>query len=58
MKKVLYKVLDRLKEPSTYSGLAALAILFGISMEEFQLYANVAASVAALASTFIPEKKK
>ncbi len=49
------KLISRLKEPSTYAGLAGLAVVFGISMGEFQNYANSAAGVFAFISIIVGE---
>ncbi len=45
----------RLKEPSTYAGLAGVALVFGISLEEFQNYANMVAGAFAFVSIVIGE---
>ncbi|GBF56451.1 hypothetical protein PbB2_00107 [Candidatus Phycosocius bacilliformis] len=51
-------VLDRLKEPSTYAGLAALAAAFGVHVDGQVLQASfgVATAAAGLASVLIKEK--
>lgn len=50
-------LIERLSEPSTYSGLAVLMALLGVSQEEFQMYANAAAGVFGFVSIMIGEKK-
>lgn len=55
---MLKKILNRLKEPSTYAGLSGLVIMFGISIDQYQLYANAIAALAALASMILSEKTK
>lgn len=48
---------SRLKEPSTFAGLSALALLFGASVEQAQAAAHVLAALAGAAAVFLPEKK-
>lgn len=52
----MWTILDRLKEPSTYAGLSVLALVF-VTEEEWQLISSALASVFALASMFLKEKK-
>jgi len=49
--------LSRLKEPSTFAGLSAIALLFGASVEQAQAVAHVVAALAGAAAVFMPEKK-
>jgi len=51
-------VADRLKEPSTYAGVAVLAGLFGVHVtpEAYQGVLAVASSVAGIVAIFMPEK--
>ena len=51
-------IIDRLKEPSTYAGLAALAAAFGVNVDGEILQASfgVATAAATLASVLIKEK--
>jgi hypothetical protein len=44
------QVLALLREPSTWSGLAVLAVLAGMTIEQFQAIANAGAAVAAAVS--------
>jgi hypothetical protein len=48
----------RLKEPSTYAGLAALLAAFGVQIEPGTLQAVIAVltGIAGLASVFVGEK--
>ena len=49
-------LINRLKEPSTYAGLSGLALLvFGVSPDQFQVYAGAAAGVFAFASIILAE---
>ena len=49
-------VLARLQEPSTYAGFAGLAVAFGLSVEEFNIYANALAAIAAVVAMVLQEK--
>lgn len=51
-------ITDRLKEPSTYAGLAMLASLFGASGEQAAAIAQVVTAVAGVAAVFMPERKR
>ena len=55
----LQSAIDRLKEPSTYAGIAALLALFGKHVDADKYQAAVAAgtAVAASLSVFMSEKK-
>jgi hypothetical protein len=55
MKAKLLRLLNRLKEPSTYAGLGGAAMLFGMNMPEFQTWANAIAGVALTISIIIKE---
>lgn len=46
----------RLKEPSTWAGLAGLAVLFGTSVEEASAVAHAVGAVAGLVAVFMPER--
>jgi hypothetical protein len=49
------KLIQRLKEPSTYAGLAGLAVILGLEAEQFQWLANSVAGVFAFASILLGE---
>ncbi len=51
-------ILNRLREPSTYAGLAVLASTFGVSEPVYQAAASIAAGLASLLSIFLSEKSK
>ncbi|WP_139026295.1 hypothetical protein [Methyloversatilis universalis] len=51
------KTTQRLKEPSTWAGLAGLAVLFGASVEEAQAVANAVGGLAGLVAVFMPENQ-
>ncbi len=49
------RIINRLKEPSTYAGLAAVALAAGMSMDKFQLYANALAGLFGFISILVKE---
>jgi len=51
-------VKSRLGEPSTYAGLSGLAILLGMTIEEFQVITNAVAGIFAVISVFRGEGGK
>lgn len=51
------KVIDRLKEPSTWAGLGMLAALFGVPEAEINAVASAGASLCALVAIFLHERK-
>jgi hypothetical protein len=54
---MLQKLVTRLQEPSTWAGLSALAMLFGVPANTVDLSAKAAGAVLALGAVFLPEKK-
>jgi hypothetical protein len=50
-------VLHRLREPSTYAGLAGLAAAVGIAEPLYQAISAVIMAAAGLAAIFLSEKK-
>jgi|TARA_R100000084_G_scaffold63884_1_gene27760 hypothetical protein len=53
----MWTILDRLKEPSTYAGLSAIMIAFGVSSDQWTTISTALASVAAVISMILKEKK-
>lgn len=53
----MWTILDRLKEPSTYAGLSAIMIAFGVSSDQWTTISTALASVAAVVSMLLKEKK-
>lgn len=49
-------IIKRLKEPSTWAGIAALGVLFGLPAGTVEALGQVVGGVAALAAIVIPEK--
>jgi hypothetical protein len=54
---IMWTILDRLKEPSTYAGLSAIMIAFGVSSDQWTTISTALASVAAVISMILKEKK-
>ena len=57
MNSVVYWALNRAKEPSTWTGLAGLTVLFGVTSEQWSMIGNAFASVAAAVDMFVAETK-
>ena len=55
MNSVVYWALNRAKEPSTWVGLAGLAVVFGVSAEQWSMISNAVAAVAAAIAMFVSE---
>ena len=53
---VLTWILDRAKEPSTYAGLAGLAIALGLSDAEWAAISTAAAAVFGAVAVVIAER--
>jgi hypothetical protein len=49
--------IKRLKEPSTWAGIAALGVLFGLPAGTVEALGQVVGGVAALAAIVLPETK-
>ena len=54
---MIKKLLDRLKEASTWAGLAIIAQFLPIGIEELQLIWEAITALAAVAAMLIPEGK-
>lgn len=50
------RLIARIKEPSTWAGVAALGVLFGLPAGTVEALGQVVGGVAALAAIFLPEK--
>lgn len=50
-------ILARLAEPSTFAGLAGLAISAGLSAPQFQAISAAIAGIAGVIAVFLAEKK-
>lgn len=51
-------LVNRLKEPSTYAGVASLALAFGLSDVQWEAISAAVAGLAGLAAVFLMEKPK
>jgi hypothetical protein len=49
--------LSRAKEPSTWAGLAGLAVVFGVTSEQWSVIGNAVAAVAAAIAMLVSERK-
>ena len=50
-------IINRLKEPSTYAGLAGLAVVAGLSTDMFNEYVAAIAGVFGFIAIFLGESK-
>ena len=57
MNSVVYWALNRAKEPSTWAGLAGLAVVFGVTADQWLMISNAVAAVAAAIAMFVAEAK-
>ncbi len=48
-------LIDRLKEPSTYAGLSAMALAFGISADQMTIWVGAVAGLFAFVSIIVKE---
>ena len=51
-------LVNRLKEPSTYAGVASLALAFGLTDVQWEAISAAIAGLAGLAAVFLMEKPK
>lgn len=51
------KVIELLKEPSTYAGFAGLALTLGVSNEDFTAYTTAVAAIFSLVAVALSENK-
>lgn len=49
-------ILKRIKEPSTWAGLAILGTLFGLPPGTVEAAGQIAGGLAAMAAIFLPER--
>jgi len=49
------KIINRLKEPSTWAGIAGLAVLFGVDPIKANVLVEAVAAVAAGLAVLLPE---
>jgi hypothetical protein len=48
MNSVVFWALNRAKEPTTWAGLAGLAVVFGLTTEQWLMISNVVAAAIAM----------
>lgn len=53
-----FAILKRLREPSTWAGIAALGLIFGLPPGTVEAVGQVIGGVAALGAIFLPEAVK
>jgi len=51
----MHAFINRLKEPSSWAGLAGLALLAGLSMDDFNLYVQALTGVLAFLAIVMKE---
>jgi hypothetical protein len=50
-------LIERLKEPSTWAGLAGLALLFGLTQDQFDIYVGAVTGALSFAAIILKETK-
>lgn len=50
------KILERLREPSTWAGLSVLGVVFGLPPGTIELAGQVIGGIAGIAAILLPEK--
>lgn len=51
------KIIKRLREPSTWAGISALGLVFGLPPGTVELFGQIIGGAAGLAAIFLPEFK-
>ena len=49
------RLMQRLREPSTWAGIAALGLIFGLPPGTVELVGQIVGSVAGIAAIILPE---
>jgi hypothetical protein len=52
----MHNIINRVREPSTWAGVAALGLIFGLPPGTVELLGQVVGGIAGLAAIFLPEK--
>ena len=52
----MWNILDRLKEPSTYSGLSGLMIAIGLSAEQWSMISTALAGIAGVVAMVLKDR--
>lgn len=50
-------IINRLREPSTWAGVAALGLIFGLPVGTIELVGQVIGGLAGLAAIVLPESR-
>lgn len=53
-----FRLIQRLREPSTWAGVAALGLIFGLPPGTIEAAGQIIGGVAALGAIFLPEAVK
>ncbi len=51
------QIIQRLREPSTWAGLSALGLVFGLPPDTIDAIGQLVGGLAAVAAIFLPESK-
>jgi hypothetical protein len=51
------KIMSRLREPSTWAGLSAIGLLFGVPVGSLDLIAQAGIAIAGAAAVLLPESE-
>lgn len=51
-------IIKRLREPSTWAGISALGLVFGLPPGTVELFGQIIGGAAGLAAIFLPELSK
>ena len=57
MTEIIPWLIQRASEPSTWAGFAGLAVVFGLSQDEWAAVSHAVAAVAAALAMFVREQK-
>tara|TARA_R110000824_G_scaffold6658_3_gene30775 strand:- start:2263 stop:2454 length:192 start_codon:yes stop_codon:yes gene_type:complete len=52
----MYWIFDRAREPSTWAGLAGLAIALGLTADQWAVYSGALAGIAAVVAMVLRER--
>lgn len=53
-----FALLNRVREPSTWAGVAALGLIFGLPPGTIEAAGQIVGGIAALGAIFLPETKE
>lgn len=53
----MVKIMQRLREPSSWAGLAALGVLFGMPEDQAQSLSGAVVAIAGALAVALPEEK-